>query len=84
ELSPEERDGIRQALGSHGERLAILGIGTAEGAPIRGADGSFLKGPDGAILVPRMNGASLRRFADNLGGQYRKLRLDDEDLASLG
>ncbi len=84
ELSPEERDGIRQALGSRGERLAILGIGTAEGAPIRGADGSFLKGADGAILVPRMNGASLRRFAENLGGQYRKLRLDDEDLASLG
>ncbi|MBD9416033.1 VWA domain-containing protein [Pseudomonas sp. PDM16] len=84
ELSPEERDGIRRALGSRGERLAILGIGTAQGAPIRGEDGSFLKGADGAILIPRVDGPSLRRFTEDLGGQYRKARLDDEDLQALG
>lgn len=83
ELSEEERGGIRQALGNRGERLAILGIGSAQGAPIRGEDGSFLKDAAGAILVPRLDGAGLRRFAEELGGLYRKARLDDADLQGL-
>ncbi|WP_252271564.1 VWA domain-containing protein [Pseudomonas subflava] len=82
-LSDEERQGIRAALGDRGERLAILGVGTAQGAPIRGEDGSLVKGADGAILVPRLDGAGLRRFAGELGGHYRKARLDDSDLQGL-
>lgn len=84
ELSLNERDGVRNALGNRGERLAILGIGTAQGAPIRGDDGSFVKDAQGAILVPRLDSASLRRFAGELGGQYRTARLDDSDLQGLG
>jgi Ca-activated chloride channel family protein len=83
EMSAEERDGARQALGSRGERLAILGIGSPQGAPIRGEDGSFLKDADGAILVPRLDSAGLRQFANELGGQYRNARLDDRDLQAL-
>jgi Ca-activated chloride channel family protein len=84
EMSEEEREGTRQTLGSRGERLAILGIGTPQGAPIRGEDGSFLKDADGAILVPRLDSAGLRQFANELGGQYRTARLDDRDLQALG
>jgi Ca-activated chloride channel family protein len=84
ELSEEEREGARQALGSRGERLAILGIGTPQGAPIRGEDGSLLKDADGAILLPRLDSAGLRQFANQLGGQYRTARLDDRDLQALG
>jgi Ca-activated chloride channel family protein len=83
EMSVEEREGARQALGSRGERLAILGIGSPQGAPIRGEDGSFLKDADGAILVPRLDSAGLRQFANELGGQYRSARLDDRDLQAL-
>ena len=83
EMSVEERDGARQALGSRGERLAILGIGSPQGAPIRGEDGSFLKDADGAILVPRLDSAGLRQFASELGGQYRSASLDDRDLQAL-
>jgi Ca-activated chloride channel homolog len=83
EMSAEERDGARQALGSRGERLAILGIGSPQGAPIRGEDGSFLKDAAGAILVPRLDSAGLRQFANELGGQYRTARLDDRDLQAL-
>ena len=84
EMSAEEREGARQALGSRGERLAILGIGSPQGAPIRGEDGSFLKDADGAILVPRLDSAGLRSFANQLGGQYRTARLDDAALQALG
>lgn len=83
-LSDEERQGIQQALGQRGEQLRILGIGTAQGAPILGEDGSFLKDAQGAILLPRLDSAGLRRFAGELGAQYRQASLDDRDLRGLG
>ncbi|HSC83049.1 MAG TPA: VWA domain-containing protein [Pseudomonas sp.] len=84
ELSADERSAIRSALGRHGERLAILGIGTTQGAPVPGANGSFLKDAQGAILLPRLDSAGLRRFASELGGLYRTASLDERDLRGLG
>lgn len=82
-LDEQEQAGIRKALGSRGERLAILGIGTAAGAPIAEEDGGFLKDDQGAILLPKLDSAQLRRFASNLGGRYASAQLDDGDLHSL-
>lgn len=84
ELSADERSAIRQALGNRTERLRILGIGTAAGAPIPGENGSFLKDAQGAILVPRLDHAGLKRFASDLGARYRSASLDDRDLRALG
>lgn len=84
ELSLDERSAIHSALGKRGERLRILGIGTAQGAPIQGENGSFLKDAQGAILVPRLDSAGLKRFAGELGGLYRTASLDDRDLRGLG
>ena len=84
ELSQDERSGIQRVLGQRGEQLRILGIGTTQGAPILGENGSFLKDAQGAILVPRLDAAGLKRFAGELGGQYRQVSLDDRDLRSLG
>lgn len=83
-LDEQERQGIRQALGDKGERLQILGIGTAQGAPIAQEDGGFLKDEQGAILLPRLDSSGLKRFASELGGRYMSTRLDDSDLRSLG
>jgi Ca-activated chloride channel family protein len=83
-MDPLEQQGVAQALGSHGERLLILGIGTAQGAPIRQDDGSFMQDEQGAILLPRLDSKGLRNFAANLGGQYQSARLDDSDLRALG
>ncbi|MBB1520867.1 VWA domain-containing protein [Aquipseudomonas guryensis] len=84
ELSQDERSGIQRVLGKRGEQLRILGIGTTQGAPILGEDGSFLKDAQGAILLPRLDAAGLKRFASELGGQYRQASLDDRDLRGLG
>jgi Ca-activated chloride channel family protein len=46
----------------------MLGIGTAEGAPITQEDGSFLKDEQGAILVPRLDEPGLKAFANDLDG----------------
>src|SRR5690606_9216510 len=34
--------------------LSIMGIGTSEGAPIPMADGTFVKGANGQIVIPRL------------------------------
>lgn len=84
QLSQEERSAIRASLQGRREQLAILGIGSVEGAPIRNDNGTFLKDASGAILVPRLDDAGLRQFAAELGGSYRKARPDDADLQGLG
>jgi len=83
-LSPQERQGITQALGRHGPKLLMLGVGTPEGAPVRQTNGEYLKDADGAILVPRLDSAELKAFINSTGGRYRKARIDDLDLRGLG
>jgi Ca-activated chloride channel family protein len=83
-LTEQERQGIRQALEGKSTQLLMLGIGTAEGAPITQEDGSFLKDAQGAILVPHLDEPGLKAFASALDGRYRHARLDDADLRALG
>ncbi|VVN12891.1 hypothetical protein PS862_05190 [Pseudomonas fluorescens] len=83
-LTEQERQGIRQALDGKSTQFLMLGIGTAEGAPITQEDGSFLKDDQGAILVPHLDEPSLKAFANALDGRYRHARLDDADLRALG
>ncbi|MBC3957921.1 VWA domain-containing protein [Pseudomonas triticifolii] len=83
-LSEQEREGIRQALRGHSPPFLMLGIGTADGAPVTQENGSLLKDSQGAILVPRLDSSSLNDFAEQIGGSYRQARNDDDDLRSLG
>ncbi|MET0775829.1 MAG: tetratricopeptide repeat protein [Pseudomonas mandelii] len=83
-LTDLEREGIRQALDRKSTQFLMLGIGTAEGAPVAQEDGSFLKDDQGAILVPYLDSPSLKAFANELGGRYRPARLGDSDLRGLG
>lgn len=83
-LSDAERQGMRQALRGHATPLLMLGIGTAEGAPVAQEKGGFLKDDNGAILVPRLDSASLSAFANEVGGRFHTARVDDQDLHELG
>lgn len=83
-LSEQERNGIGQQLRGNSPPLLILGVGTAEGAPVTGENGSLLKDAQGAILVPRLDSASLDEFAGRIGGRYRQAAADDDDLRRLG
>ncbi|MDD0975249.1 vWA domain-containing protein [Pseudomonas fontis] len=84
ELSEQEREGIVQALGRQGPSLLMLGVGTAEGAPVKQANGEFIKDAEGGILLPRLDSASLKAFINSTGGRYRHARIDDLDLRGLG
>lgn len=83
-LNEQERQAIRRALSGKSTQFLMLGIGTAEGAPITQEDGSFLKDEQGAILVPHLDDAGLKAFANDLDGHYRHALVDDADLRALG
>lgn len=83
ELSERERQGIQLALEGRSNPLAILGVGTASGAPIPQEDGGFLKDADGGIVLPRLHSERLASFAASLDGYYSNLRSDNRDLDSL-
>ncbi|ROL65551.1 tetratricopeptide repeat protein [Pseudomonas vranovensis] len=82
-LDAQERQGIVQALGRQGPSLLMLGVGSAEGAPVRQANGEFLNDDQGGILLPRLDSASLKAFVNSTGGRYRSARIDDLDLRGL-
>lgn len=82
-LDAQERQGIVQALGRQGPSLLMLGVGSAEGAPVRQANGEFLKDDQGGILLPRLDSTSLKAFINSTGGRYRSARIDDLDLRGL-
>ncbi|WP_407311111.1 VWA domain-containing protein [Pseudomonas sp. nanlin1] len=83
-LSGEERQGIARQLGRQAPPLLMLGIGSADGAPVKQENGDFLKDRQGAILLSRLDAPSLKDFLNDMGGQYRSARLDDHDLRELG
>ena len=70
-------------LRAHRRRISVLGVGTTEGAPIPLADGGFLKDATGAIVVPRLNPATLSELAHQGGGRFVSLSADDKDIDTL-
>lgn len=66
----------------HGHRVSVLGVGTAEGAPIPARRGGFVKDRDGAIVVSSL-ADSLKDVAKLGGGIYRDLTVDDSDIKAL-
>ncbi|MNZ51916.1 Tetratricopeptide repeat protein [compost metagenome] len=83
-LDEAERQGIRTEMDGDGQRLSLLAIGTAGGAPIAEEDGSYLKDEQGRIIVPRLDEAGLRRFAGTLNAGYQRLVPGLGDLRALG
>jgi len=63
--------------------LSILGVGTAEGAPIALTAGGFLKDDHGSIVVPKLNASDLAKLAQQGNGIYQTISTDDSDILTL-
>jgi len=63
-----------------GHSVYVLGVGTAEGAPVQLPEGGFLKDRQGAIVMPKLDEGDLMRLAQQGGGSYARLSVDDQDL----
>ena len=64
-------------------RLNILGIGTNNGAPIKLTNGELLKDGSGAIVIPKLTKAYLRRVATLGHGNYQNIANDLSDITAL-
>jgi len=80
---PSELKDAIKGLVDAGHRLSVLGVGSVEGAPISAASGGFLKDSKGAIILPKLNDASMTALAHQGHGAYRHFSTDDSDLQAL-
>jgi len=74
---------IANLLSNTGFRLAILGVGTAQGAPIPAAEGDFLRQDNGQIVTPVLNSEGLADLADMVNGRYSDMQISGADLDYL-
>ena len=70
-----------KSLGSY--TLSILGVGTADGAPIALPDGGFLKDEQGTIVIPKLNASDLAKLAQAGKGVYQTITANDADIQIL-
>jgi Ca-activated chloride channel homolog len=84
DAQPSERSfDVARDLRRAGFTASVLAVGTAEGAPIPEIGGGFVTDRAGQVVVPQLDAAALRRFADAGGGRFAQLTADDRDLDIL-
>jgi len=82
-LGPLELDRAKTLIAAHNVRLSILGVGTAEGAPIPDKDGGFIKDAGGNIVLEPLRPKQLRELAAAGRGLYQSVRTDEKDVGVL-
>jgi Ca-activated chloride channel homolog len=70
-------------LRRQGYTVSVLGVGTAEGAPLSDGSGGFVQDEQGTVVVPRLDASSLRALADAGGGRYATITGNNADLNAL-
>lgn len=64
-------------------RVDVLGVGTPTGSPIELADGTYLRGPGGAVINSQLAEGPLKQLASATSGLYVRATLDDRDITAL-
>lgn len=73
----------REVASAGSFNLSVLGMGTADGAPIPDASGDFIKGTNGALVMSHLDSAALQSLARDGRGIYLESRADDGDVSAL-
>jgi Ca-activated chloride channel homolog len=77
-----EIDAARNA-NEAGYLVSILGVGTANGAPLRNPDGSFVRDRSGSIIVPKVDIDELRTVAAAGGGISTQITRGSDDIDAV-
>ena len=72
-----------EEVAAAGIGLSVIGVGSAEGAPIPIPRGGFIKDLSGNIVVARLDESALGELAKVGGGKYRRITTDESDINSL-
>ncbi len=67
---PSEALGAAQKLAARGAEVQVIGIGTADGAPLKDAKGEFIHDEQGRSVLARLPIDELQRIATAGHGQY--------------
>ena len=81
----ESRD-IEQAaqlLNQANIQLAILAVGTEQGAPMVQPDGRFFKDSQGQVIMPPLEWSNLQQLANATGANIERLTSNDRDISNL-
>ena len=70
ESTVDDWQGLTGSLKNKGVRVIGLGVGTAQGTFIPDAAGGFVKDERGAVVMSRLNSATLQELAQVTGGAY--------------
>ncbi len=85
-VDPEHAAAARDAaarLRGHGYRVSVLGVGTAQGAPVADAQGQFMRDAAGQPALARLDAAALQDVARAGGGQYQSVTDSGDALRTL-
>ena len=73
-----------RAARATGVRVDVLGIGSAQGAPVPQAEGGFARDANGGVRIARRDDNALRNLAEAGGGVYAPLGADGGGVAMIG
>ncbi|MDH0448090.1 Predicted membrane protein [Shewanella putrefaciens] len=82
-ITPRQFDEANSALAGSQYRLAIMGFGSPQGAPIRLPDGQLQRDSSNEVVVAKTDFGLLQKLADNHNGIMIPNRADGQDLAQL-
>src|ERR1700756_204822 len=66
-----------------GVRVSVIGVGSAQGAPVPLQQGGFLKNASGEIVLPKLDNAALMSLAQEGGGSFARVSNDASDLDNV-
>lgn len=72
-----------KTLRESGHRLAIVGFGTPDGAPVPSPNGGWLRRANGSIVIAGLDAAGLRQLARAGGGDYQTMPATTLDAESV-
>ena len=79
----KETDLALEKIKENNIRLLTLGIGTAEGGNIPSRQGGLVKDEDGNTVLTKLEDASLRKLADETGGNYFEITEEKSEIDAL-
>lgn len=79
-IPPEQNNAIWDSLNDGRYPLSIIGIGSAQGAPIPAANGDYLRDSNGQMLVSTLNRDNLMTLTEQLNGRYQDISIDNADI----
>jgi Ca-activated chloride channel homolog len=76
-IEPAGLDALKSAAANS---IVILGIGTAEGGPVKTSDGNFLTNASGGRLLPKLDLEALKQVQSATGADVATISDDDTDV----